>query len=795
MTDVPTSPAPATAAASPIEGRVGFHSTSTAPHWEDGIPVGTGSLGLLVHGDAHEHVFDLTHEEGFVPLNPRPEAPEIAPVLDEVRELVLAGDGTAAAALVERTAQASGIDGLVWTDPFLPIAQLRWRTTPRGEVREYRRTVSFASGLVRLSWRDESGEHSVEVLPDRATSTIRVRLGGPDGVRGTLGVTRGQVREGQGEFTDADDYAPLVHSEITVEDGAIVARTRPVQEHRDAPGWEAVGRVRFDPSVTAATGVGANVTIDSTASVVDLVVDAQLPQRTARAVLGDDGAPHGELFTRSALDLSVSADDRSVPAEVLLARSREGDAAAERALVELAFAAGRHTIISSTGELPPNLVGAWQGTWAPAWSGDYTINGNVQNGTVASLVSTGTPELLLSLFRLIDRFPDDYRDNARRVFGAEGFQLPARMSTHGRANHFDTDYPHEFWIGAGVWMLRLGYDAFAATGDRRFLEEWLWPFAVEVLRFPDTALVDGDTDGRLRDGRLHVVPSYSPENTPAGADIPLSVDATSDVAALRDGYLVGARLAEAVGEPALAEQWLARRALLPEYRIAADGTLAEWIAPGVQEQHAHRHSSQLHALWYEGEERFDDAALRAAAQRLIETKLAWREEDPTGPPGHMEMAFGLEQLGVAAAHLGDGDLAARALGWLAREHWRPSMMTTHDAGAIFNADASGGLPAIVAEMLVQTTPAEVRLLPALPTSWTSGAVRGLRGRGGLVMDELRWSSDGVLAVLRRSPDSSAARDGDHLRVIPPRGFTAVDAADTVVLGEQPLRIEFRPTAR
>jgi len=84
---------------------------------------------------------------------------------------------------------------------------------------------------------------------------------------------------------------------------------------------------------------------------------------------------HGGLFSRVRLDLG-GQDSASSTSEELFERSRAG--VADPALLEKVFDAGRYAIISSSGTLPPNLQGVWAGSYTPAWSGDYTHNGNAR---------------------------------------------------------------------------------------------------------------------------------------------------------------------------------------------------------------------------------------------------------------------------------------------------------------------------------------------------------------------------------------------------------------------------------
>ncbi|MEA9984257.1 glycosyl hydrolase family 95 catalytic domain-containing protein [Subtercola sp. RTI3] len=786
-------------------GPQGFTSTTQAHSWADGVVAGSGTVGAVVYGTPERHTITFAHEEFFLPANLRSPAPNMTPRLGELREALFAGDSTTASAVMLEAAEESGDPGeLIWTDPLVPCASVSWSPDAAGAAEQYLRTVDYTTGEATVAWGERGSRQSIATLALRSTSRVVITIRSERAATGILSISNQNVVEPSGVGVGAVDYLSLVSSAAGATNDALWLDLRaPGREPGTAVG--ALTTVRFSSPgsvVTAAGDEGAvRLTVDPEHPLV-IVVDIRpypLTGRELPPVLADvspgpgtaeeaqkmQRERHGSLMAASSFLLGRIEENTvhgTATSEQLWAAVRAEDApvGAVNAIIEAAFAAGRHTIISSTGRLPPTLQGVWQGTWTPAWSADYTLNGNVQNGAIAALASTGNPELLLPFFDLIGSFTHDYVDNAARLYAAEGYLINARVTTHGHANHFVADYPHLFWVGAGGWALRFAFDYFSTTGDVAFLREWAWPFAQKVLRFYETALVE-------RDGALHIVPSYSPENIPGDHTSPLAVDATCDIAIIRDAVAVGLEIGRVLDDDRFSVGWSALRNSLPPYRVAPDGALAEWIDPHYPDRLEHRHSSQLYPLWYRVDDAFDTPELKEAARRTIERKLAWRMADPTAPPGRMEMAFGLVQLGLAASALGESELALTCVVLLARDHWKSNMVSTHDAGVIFNVDASGGLPAVVASMIIRSQPGTLGLLPALPASWNTGEVRGFTGRGGIRIDRLAWTPSGAEFVLSTAPGSAASRTSEVLLV-----QTVVDAViDSSELLEQVSPREFR----
>ena len=423
----------------------GFVTRARAADWEESLISGNGRLGALLRGEPAEDVVTFSHERLFLPTSAPLPPIDMAAHLPHIRAMVLDGRYQEAADLVVKLADETGYGGFRWTDPFVPAFDLKVTGRAHGEVREYCRGTDYETGEVSVSWQDDLGVWSRHLFVSRVDEVAVLRLQGPR--PGDLNCTV-EIAGTPGP-ADADRYvARLAEWQTCRADDVLGARAVFKEYYGRGPlGYQAGLRVVASGGALAA-GPGQVAILNCDEVVVLVGLEMLEPAEDGRPTFSEvagrllslradyaellvrHAAVHGELFRRARLDLGGGAL-ALLPSEELLEMARAGDQdsakgeqvagggeeratarRAEDALVEKLFDAGRYAIISSSGDLPPNLQGVWSGTYTPPWSGDYTHNGNVQTA-LAALLSTNTPELLLGYFSTLEAMLADFRQNSR----------------------------------------------------------------------------------------------------------------------------------------------------------------------------------------------------------------------------------------------------------------------------------------------------------------------------------------------------------------------------------------------
>ncbi|MEU6229276.1 glycoside hydrolase N-terminal domain-containing protein [Streptomyces sp. NPDC047042] len=722
-----------------------IHDTQPADRWEDAFLSGNGEYGIMVSGHPHQERIVHNHHRYVLPnesLGMRP--PAVASRLEHVRDLLLAGE--------PEQAQREFSDGrkLAWTQSFHPGHVLQLDSVAgEGPVEGYRRVTDFATGEVRVTWLDAERERSRRAFVSRTDAVAVVEITGP---RLDLAVRLSGELPGR--------PADVRFTTSARADGAGEASLAVVGTYPPGPGaagFVGVTRVVVTGGgmavegdtvrVVGATRVTLLTRMDRGASVPD--VDglrsglAEVPA-DYDVLLVRHAAVHGELYRRATLDLGAPESARGLPVRELIARADTGQL--DAALIEALFHCGRYLLLSSSGVLPPRLTGLWLGAWGAAWSGDYTTDANI-NLQMAGAVLTGMPELIAPYAALIGGQFDDWRVNARTIYGTRGVLAPSRTDgEHGLLFHLDDEWPWTMWVGGADWLLFPLLEYWQATGDDDFLARTLAPWLVEAAVFFEDFLTRED-----QDGHVVLVPSYSPEVGPRGARGVAGVNATMDLAAARHALLTAADVCAYLGvEQDAAVRWRALADRLPPYRVDDRGALAEWAWPGLETADDHRHISHLYPVWPLHDITPDDTPELAAAAREA---LLRRGDENLSAHGSLHRA-------LVAARLKDGDAAkANVLKILGRDMLFRSLMTSHNPGReIYNADAAHCLPAVVVELLVDSRPGIVELLPALPAEWRHGSLRGVATRAGVRVAELTWDLE--KGVVRAVFSSEREREVD-----------------------------------
>lgn len=730
----------------------GFISSKPGETWEQGLITANGTLGASVLGRPLDETIVFSHERMFLPERDPILPPLLTPRLFEIRQLILDGYYRQATQLAFEMSEQ---DSFLYPDPLVPAFDLNIRMAPKGEISNYYRSLDFQTGEAAVYWSDKRGEFVRKLFVSRTDGVAVMLIKGPqpgaldcqlelmprdpDNDRFQKNIRNLDITASGSNLTYRNDFTHAYPGSIHSLEGA----ARIVVHGGKAIPAGKIMVVNGADEVMIFIGVAVRFGIDENR--LDEIKQrlASFPDDYA-GLLEKHTEIHGEIFNRMRLDLG-GGDDHNLAAEELLEKTSDDDL--NRALIEKEFDAGRYNILCSTGELPPTLQGVWAGTYDPPWSSDYTHNGNVPSA-IASILMGNMPELMKAYTSYMEFLVPYLEVNAERKFGARGINLPSRSSTNGFDNAFNARFPGAFWVAGAPWAAHFFYDYYLYTGDRHFLRQHALPFMEKAAVFFEDYLIKGP------DGKYMFIPTQSPENAPGNTRSQSTYNSTMAVAAAKEllRNLIEASQEFQINQDKIPE-WRDMLAKMPEYMINQDGAVKEWLAPELDDNYDHRHSSQLYPL-FDGmpEEIADSPELQKAFKRVIELKLDRHWKDWKEQRGFM--SFGLVQLGQAATSLGEAELAYKTLIPLVNRYWYHNLASTHNYKELFNMDISGGMPAVIIKMLVDSQPGQLRLLPALPKAWPSGTIEGVLCRGQIEIKRLKWDDNSIQLTLISGKDQN-----------------------------------------
>jgi alpha-L-fucosidase 2 len=736
--------------------------------WEEALPIGNGRLGAMVFGRVAQERLQLNEDTLWAGGPYTPDNPDALPALLEVRRLLFEGRYKEATELASAKMMAKPLRQMAYGtlgDLFLTFEQPQ---TPS----RYERSLDLREAIATYEYATSRGKVRRECFVSAPDQLVIVRLEAADGARIGFsldyrgpgkakfgeseygGAQNALIREQGAEWLLSEDVQDRSGARITASpDGSLRITGSNISSEGVAGAlrYALIGRMRTDGTIHAD---GGRLTVRGARTVTLLLSAAtsfrryddvsddpvaiaeerlkRAANRSYEALKRAHIADYRKLFDRFSIELPDGANSALDTDK----RIRLSESAEDPSLAALYVNYARYLLISSSrpGTQPANLQGIWNAGTNPPWGSKYTININTEmNYWPADPAGLGL--CFEPLLRMVEELAVRGTATARTMYSARGWVAHHNTDLWRAAAPIDGPL-WGLWPCGGAWLCNTLWVHYEYAPSDALLVR-LYPLLKGASEFFLDTLIE-DPKGR----GLITSPSLSPENQhPFGSS--LCAGPAMDRQILRDLFDYTVEAGKKLGRDA---NFLARvaaaRTHLASDRIGKSGQLQEWLedwddaAPEPQ----HRHVSHLYAV-YPGSQ----INVRDTPQLVEAAKVSLKRR------GDLATGWATAWRAALWARLGDGDHAHKILkGLLGPTRTYPNMFDAHPP---FQIDGNFGGTAAIMEILLQSWGGEIRILPALPTAWASGKVRGIRARGGVSAD-IEWDEGRLRSILLSGPAGS-----------------------------------------